>query len=247
VEKKSNTPSLPRFIALCGHPKSGKSLVQEFLTTNFNVQAVDDGGPLRKISIDYLGLTWDQVHTQEGKAEYIEVLGERWQVREILGELGNRLEAMFFDHGDFIPIDTEEDRDFLASKDGLDEKISAAVKARITAAMAREELAAFTGGTFATGGGGGETTSTISEGPSGMLTADSFREAMSRGASLYGTLRCGSISYVSVFVRHPDPKSLLVPTYGRSLEALYGRSVGKVRQSNGPKPEGIGVPTHLSI
>src|SRR4051812_40419106 len=91
----SDDMRLPQLIALCGHPKSGKSLVQKILLERFDVQPVDDGRALRKFAVDNLGPTWDQVLTQEGKASHIELLGRRWQVREILGELGNRFEAMF--------------------------------------------------------------------------------------------------------------------------------------------------------
>lgn len=87
--------ALPRFIALCGNPKSGKSLVQKFLTKHFGYQPIDDGAVIRRFAIDWLGLSHDDVYTQEGKARYTEILGRRWQHREILGEYGNRLEDMF--------------------------------------------------------------------------------------------------------------------------------------------------------
>ena len=94
----SNVFHIPRFVALCGNPKSGKSLVQEILLNNYGVQPIDDGGPLREFAVNNLGLTWDQVRTQEGKLEMVEILGKSWQVRKILGELGNVLEAMFGKH-----------------------------------------------------------------------------------------------------------------------------------------------------
>lgn len=90
-----NTPFIPPYIALCGNPKSGKSLVQELLQSELAVQPVDDGWPLREFAINNLGLTFEQVTTQAGKMEFVEILGRRWQVREILGELGNRFETMF--------------------------------------------------------------------------------------------------------------------------------------------------------
>jgi hypothetical protein len=95
---KPNAAKLPRFIALVGNPKAGKSLVQDILRDNYGVAAIDSGGPLRQIAMQQYGLTHDQVYTQEGKLEYVEVLGRRWQVRELLGELGNRFEKM---HGDW--------------------------------------------------------------------------------------------------------------------------------------------------
>lgn len=89
---------LPRFIALCGQPKTGKSTVQTMLAERYGVRQIDSGLPLRQIAMDQYGLTRDQVFTQEGKLEYVEILGKRWQVRELLGEIGNRLEEM---HGDW--------------------------------------------------------------------------------------------------------------------------------------------------
>jgi hypothetical protein len=88
----------PRFIALCGHPRSGKTLTAQILHDDYGYKFVDDGFPMRDFAMRHLGLTHDQVYTQEGKAEFVEILGRRWQVREILGELGNHLEAMFGAH-----------------------------------------------------------------------------------------------------------------------------------------------------
>lgn len=87
--------TLPRFIALCGNPKSGKSLAQEILKELYGTAPVDDGAPLREFAMQNLGLTRDQVFTQSGKLETVEILGRQWQVRELLGELGNRYEGMF--------------------------------------------------------------------------------------------------------------------------------------------------------
>jgi hypothetical protein len=91
--------ALPRFIALCGQPKSGKSLVQEVLAKKCGARPIDSGLPLREIGMKYFGLTRHQVFTQEGKLEFVEILGRKWQVREFLGELGNRLESM---HGNWV-------------------------------------------------------------------------------------------------------------------------------------------------
>lgn len=85
---------LPRLIALCGHPKSGKTEVQRFLIS-LGYNPVDDGWPMRDFAIRHLGLSPHQVQTQEGKAEHVTVAGKVFQVRDILGQLGNQLEAMF--------------------------------------------------------------------------------------------------------------------------------------------------------
>jgi hypothetical protein len=96
---------LPRYIAFCGVPKSGKSLAQEILLENYGVQPVDDGAILREFAMKNLGATYDQVHTQEGKASLafwpngdpmIDARnGEHMTWRRVLGLLGNQLEAMF--------------------------------------------------------------------------------------------------------------------------------------------------------
>ena len=84
----------PPFIALCGYPKCGKSTVQNILS-EFGFIPVDDGRVLRDIGKMMFGLGEDQVSTQEGKAGYVDLFGKQWQVRDILGTLGNILERTF--------------------------------------------------------------------------------------------------------------------------------------------------------
>lgn len=90
--------TLPRYIGLCGNPGAGKSLVQTILLEDFGIPAVDDGEVLRSFCIDNLGMTRDDVYTQEGKLRHTDILGRSWQNRELLGELGNRLESMLGEH-----------------------------------------------------------------------------------------------------------------------------------------------------
>ncbi len=94
--------ALPRLIALCGNPKSGKSTAQSLLANMFNYMPVDDGKPLREIAQKYLGLTYNQVYTQDGKLETVRLNGRDWTCREVLGEIGNAFEEKF--GGDIIPI-----------------------------------------------------------------------------------------------------------------------------------------------
>lgn len=94
--------SLPRIIALCGNPMSGKTTAAELLQEIYGYWPADDGKPLRQIAIDYFGLTADQVYTQEGKLERVALNDRVWQVREVLGELGNAFEDKF--GGDIIPL-----------------------------------------------------------------------------------------------------------------------------------------------
>lgn len=96
---------LPRYIAFCGVPKSGKSLAQEILLDAYQVKPVDDGAILREFAMQNLGATHDQVHTQEGKASLaywpngdpmVDVRdGAHMTWRRVLGLLGNQYEAMF--------------------------------------------------------------------------------------------------------------------------------------------------------
>jgi hypothetical protein len=86
---------LPQFIAICGNPTSGKTEVSKILQRKYGFTELDSGRPLREIGMNYFGLTRDQVYTQAGKLEFVEILGKRMQVREFLGEVGNRFEEMF--------------------------------------------------------------------------------------------------------------------------------------------------------
>ncbi len=92
----------PRFIAICGNPTSGKSTAQRLLHNALGYVPVDDGRPLRDIAIKWLGLTEQQVTTQTGKLEMVEINGRQWQVRDVLGEIGNAFEEKF--GGDVIPL-----------------------------------------------------------------------------------------------------------------------------------------------
>lgn len=92
----------PPIIALCGYPKVGKSTVQKILADLYDVVPLDDGLPLREIAVSYLGLTHEQVATQEGKAETVDINGTPWIVRDVLGQIGNAFEEKF--GGDVIPL-----------------------------------------------------------------------------------------------------------------------------------------------
>ena len=94
--------SIPKIIGLCGHPTSGKTTAAEIINEIYGHEIADDGRPLRMIAINYFGLTPEQVFTQEGKLEKVQLNGREWTVREILGEIGNAFEEKF--GGDIIPI-----------------------------------------------------------------------------------------------------------------------------------------------
>lgn len=87
----------PQFIAICGYPNSGKTTIQNIMKEKYGVIPVDDGGVLREIAMKYFSLSWADVHTQEGKLNHTTICGKKWQNRDILGTLGNKLEEMFGD------------------------------------------------------------------------------------------------------------------------------------------------------
>ncbi|MGE8141873.1 hypothetical protein ACQKOE_07845 [Novosphingobium sp. NPDC080210] len=81
----------PKIIALCGHPKHGKSTVQSMLE-ELGVRPLDDGLPIRLEGMGRFGLTWEQVSTQEGKLEICHAFGRDMEVREALGLIGKEYE-----------------------------------------------------------------------------------------------------------------------------------------------------------
>jgi hypothetical protein len=87
-------PHAPKIIALCGYPGAGKSTVQEILHRNYRFRPIDDGLPMRDFAQRHLGLTYDQVHTQKGKAEITEFADVKFENRWFLGELGNAIEKL---------------------------------------------------------------------------------------------------------------------------------------------------------
>lgn len=85
----------PLLVALCGRPGSGKTEIQRFLASEFNIEPFDDGDILRRYVSDLLGFPYEWTLTQEGKAREIEVCGQTQTVRWALGECGNVLEQLF--------------------------------------------------------------------------------------------------------------------------------------------------------
>lgn len=92
----------PRVIALCGAPESGKTHVQTILERRYGAASIDDGAIIRRGVMALYNLTWEQVSTQEGKRSKIAIPGgDAFEIRDLLGKLGNHLETL---HGDsFIP------------------------------------------------------------------------------------------------------------------------------------------------
>ena len=85
-----------KYIAICGHPGSGKTEVQNILEDEFGVMPIDDGHALRAFAVNNLpDVTWTDVITQEGKMREITVCGVKMTVRKFLGDLGQALEDRF--------------------------------------------------------------------------------------------------------------------------------------------------------
>lgn len=93
MSKKSKKSK--KYIAICGWPKSGKDTVQQILGEEFGVGPIDDGRMLRDIAIRLFGLSEWHVSTQDGKASTVEVGGVPWEVRRILGRIGDKFEELF--------------------------------------------------------------------------------------------------------------------------------------------------------
>lgn len=90
----------PLLIALCGHPGSGKSTVQEILKSRYAVAVVDDGRVLRDIAKMLFGLSESDVSTQAGKKRITRLDDStadksEWENRDILGTLGVLIESKF--------------------------------------------------------------------------------------------------------------------------------------------------------
>lgn len=95
-------PNGPKIIGFCGHPGAGKSEAQKILEQRYGAKPIDDGWPLRDFAMRHLGLTLEDVTTQDGKAKTIVFAGKAFTVRWFLGELGNRLEELL--GPDAIPL-----------------------------------------------------------------------------------------------------------------------------------------------
>lgn len=87
--------TFPRVIAVCGNPTAGKTEAQEILERDFGVDIIDSGMVLREFAVQHLGLSWDDVVSQAGKLRKTTILDREWENREILGELGKKLEELF--------------------------------------------------------------------------------------------------------------------------------------------------------
>jgi hypothetical protein len=88
---------LPRYIALCGRPKAGKSTVQNIMEARYGVIPIDDGAPLRETCVAMFGVSLSDLTSQEGKRKTTLVCGHRYTNRQLLGLAGEAMEKMFGD------------------------------------------------------------------------------------------------------------------------------------------------------
>lgn len=88
-------PTHIKHVALCGHPRSGKSTFGKLLAEEFGGVEVDDGLPLREAAIPLFGLNPEHPFTQDGKATRYEVCGQMVDVRSMLGDLGDYVEQKY--------------------------------------------------------------------------------------------------------------------------------------------------------
>lgn len=86
---------LPKYIAICGHPKAGKDLVGKMLTEYGGYHKIDNGGILRQAAPAIFGFDPAYGYSQEGKLRMVESPTGRRTVRDLLGSLGNALEHTF--------------------------------------------------------------------------------------------------------------------------------------------------------
>lgn len=91
-----------KHIALCGHPKSGKSTFADMMAEEYGGVVIDDGLILRKAVPILFGIPEEECFTQEGKAKVYNICGKEVSVRQMLGYLGNHLEGMYSEH--FMPV-----------------------------------------------------------------------------------------------------------------------------------------------
>ena len=86
---------LPKYIGICGHPKSGKDLVGKMLTEYGHYHKIDNGGILRQAAPAIFGFDPAYGYSQEGKLRMVNSPSGPRTVRDLLGSLGNALEHTF--------------------------------------------------------------------------------------------------------------------------------------------------------
>lgn len=119
----------PPYIAICGAPGAGKTTVQNILEEEFGCTGVDSV-LLKETAVILYGLTREQVSTQEGKKEEVEIMGRKWIVRDLLGGLGIMLRQM---HGE----------DFMSERTVADARAAGVTGPLILGSMRRDSAGYF--------------------------------------------------------------------------------------------------------
>lgn len=86
---------LPKHIALCGWPKSGKDEVSKIFASLLNARVIDDGAPLREAAPLLFAYDRTLPYSQEGKETRVEAPNGYPTVRQTLGDLGKFLEDTY--------------------------------------------------------------------------------------------------------------------------------------------------------
>jgi len=86
---------LPKYIALCGWPKSGKDEVAKIFATLLNARVIDDGAPLREAAPLLFGYDEELPYSQSGKSVEVDTPNSQITVRQTLGDLGKFLEDTY--------------------------------------------------------------------------------------------------------------------------------------------------------
>lgn len=87
--------NLPKHIAVCGMPKSGKTAIAGILSSHFNYLPIDDGLILRRAAPIIFGFNDEYPYSQFGKSQSVDTPAGEQEVRKILGDLGNLLESHY--------------------------------------------------------------------------------------------------------------------------------------------------------
>jgi hypothetical protein len=89
-------------IGICGWPGAGKDEVAQTLQASFGYRVVDDGACLRNAAPSLFGFDPSLPFTRQGKGEFVDTPSGSKTVRDILGTLGNLVEAEYGSH--FMPF-----------------------------------------------------------------------------------------------------------------------------------------------
>lgn len=87
----------PEFVVVCGDPGHGKDTFADWLVQLLGpgTHKIDDGRPLREMAVLLYGVDYQDTLTQEGKRKLVKTLKGMQPLRQVLGELGEAMEALY--------------------------------------------------------------------------------------------------------------------------------------------------------